>query len=524
MAKVKKSAGGSLTNFAVDDAAAVPLFRQIYLQLREAILERRLTPGRRLPSTRTLARELGVARNTVINAFEQLRAEGYLEGQVGSGTTVARDLPDDRPCLRTAADGAATGGQEARRRLLPSRFGATALAGPRDLNPVATAPFEVDLPALDAFPFETWRRLVAQRLRQATREVMAIADPAGYFPLRKAIADYVGAARGVACTPEQVIITSGSQHAVDLAVRSLMRPGDSAWVEDPGERGVRANLQAAGARLVPVPVDREGLDVAAGIKLSRHARLAYVTPSNQYPLGGTMSMARRLALLNWARESGAWILEDDCDSEFRYASRPLAALKGLDAEGNVIYLGTFSRSLLRPLRLGYVIAPSDLIELLIACRGIVDRHPPPIEQAVVAEFMARGHFATHIRRMRKLYADRQRLLVSMAADQLAGRLDVRAAGAGMHIVGRLPAEIDDVAVAAAAAQRGLVLRPLSSYYVAAPRQRGLLLGYTAFGTGQMRDGIRRLAEVLREVPRSARSPAAKSKPLRAATAIVPIGG
>jgi GntR family transcriptional regulator/MocR family aminotransferase len=485
-------------SFALDESAAAPFFRQIYLQLREAILLGRLTPGKRLPSTRTLARELGVARNTVINAFDQLRAEGYLEGHIGSGTIVARDLPDDRPCIRVDAETGLGIAASRRPRIVFSRFGQAALDGPRDLNPHPAAPFEVDLPATDVFPFETWRRLIAQRLRAGVRDMLAIADPAGHPPLRKAIADYVSAARGVSCSPDQVIITAGSQHAVDLAVRALLGPGDPAWVEDPGERGVRANLAAAGARLVAVPVDREGVDVAAGIRLCRSARMVYVTPSNQYPLGGTMSMSRRLALLDWARETGAWILEDDCDSEFRYASRPLAALKGLDGNGNVIYIGTFSRSLLRPLRLGYIIAPPSLTEVLIATRGIIDRHPPPLEQAVVAEFMLRGHFATHIRRMRKLYADRQRMLVAAADAQLAGLLDVRAHGAGMHVIGWLPAGVDDVAVSRAAAKRGVVVRPLSAHYVAVPKRSGLLLGYTSVTPAQLRDGVRVLASVLRE--------------------------
>ena len=476
-----------------------PLFRQIYSQLRNAILLGQLFAGSRLPSSRTLARHLGVARNTVLDAYDQLKAEGYLEGHVGSGTVVARDLPDDcRPLPVPAASfDNVDGPRDGSACFTP--FAEAACAGPQDLNPLAGRAFEIDLPAEDAFPYATWCRLTAHVFRRRPREVLSIGDPAGYEPLRHAIASHLGPTRGIACTANEVLITSGSQHAVDLLVRSLLRPGEAVLIEDPGERGVRANLVAAGMTPVPIPVDGEGLRVDVLKAKGTGARMVYVTPSNQYPLGGTMSMPRRLALVRWANYTGGWIIEDDCDSEFRHVDLPLVSLKGLDDRGSVIYVGTFSRSLLRSLRVGYVVAARPLIDALVQVRSIVDRHPPPIEQALIAEFMERGHFAAHIRRMRRLYHDRQRYLIDVAKMHSENLIELRSNGTGMHLVGWLPPHLNDVEVAACAARYGLVVRPLSHFYHdgIGPRP-ALLVGYSGVTTGQVRTGISVLASVLRE--------------------------
>ncbi|MBX0326142.1 PLP-dependent aminotransferase family protein, partial [Oscillochloris sp. ZM17-4] len=403
----------------------LPLYRQLYDEIRAAVLDGRLAPGARLPSSRELAAGMGLARSTVVSAFEQLLAEGYLEGRVGAGTFVATSLPEDLlghggPPARPPA---------AHERPAPRRLsarGAALAATPVSASSgdrVRPRAFQVGLPDIDGFPHATWARLAARRYGSPPPELMAYGDPAGYLPLREAIASHLAAARGVRCDPGQVVVVSGSQQGLDLAARVLLDPGDEAWIEDPGYMGARGALLAAGARLAPVPVDAEGLDVAAGARLAPQSRLAYITPSHQFPLGVTMSLPRRLALLAWARAAGAWVIEDDYDSEYRYAGRPLAALQGLDGDGRVIYLGTFSKVLFPALRLGYMVVPPDLVPAFVAARALADRHSPGIEQAIVADFLAEGHFARHLRRTRARYAARQAALVE-AARPLAGRLDV----------------------------------------------------------------------------------------------------
>lgn len=364
---------------SVDRSSAAPLHRQLYEGLREAILSGRLSAGALLPSTRELAAGLGVSRNTATSAYAQLLAEGYLEGRVGSGTYVARSLPDDLLRARSGPGGEPGGaGAEVALSRRGRLLAATPTTTARDAGPARA--FRPGIPALDAFPFGLWRRLESRFWRRPPPGLLGYGDPAGYGPLRAGISAYLRAARAVRCSPEQVIVVSGSQQALDLAARVLLDPGDAAWVEEPGYAGARAALLGAGARLVPVPVDEEGLDVAAGARLGPDARLVHVTPSHQYPLGATMSLARRLELLGWARRSGAWVLEDDYDSEYRYAGRPLEALQGLDAEGRVIYVGTFSKVLFPSLRLGYLVLPPDLVDAFAAARELTDRHPPGPDQ------------------------------------------------------------------------------------------------------------------------------------------------
>jgi GntR family transcriptional regulator/MocR family aminotransferase len=322
-------------------------------------------------------------------------------------------------------------------------------------------------------------------------------DAAGYRPLREAIAAYLATSRGVHCHPDQVIIVSGSQQALDLAARILLDPGDVAWIEDPGYLGARAALQAAGVRLIPLPVDQEGLNFLPAIPKRTRVRLVCVTPAHQYPLGIAMSMARRLALLRWASQANAWILEDDYDSEYRYAGRPLAALQGIDTDGRVIYLGTFSKVLFPSLRLGYLVVPRSLIEPFVRARSLCDGHSPTFTQAVLAEFLSAGHFARHLRRMRHLYSERQEVFVREASRELAGLLDVRAADAGMHLIGWLDPGIDDRKVAQRAAASGIMTSPLSSLAIKPLKRGGLMLGYTAIDSRAIRDGVRRLGAILR---------------------------
>jgi GntR family transcriptional regulator / MocR family aminotransferase len=485
----------TLPTIALDQTSALPLYRQLYNALRGAILAGQLKAGARLPATRALANALAISRNTVMNAYAQLLAEGYIEGEVGSGTYVARTLPDE---LLQARAHTTEGQQLPRVGQALSRRGARLASNQVPMSGFSTEfiAFRPGLPALDAFPYELWARLVARRWRRPQRSLLGYGDPTGYGPLREAIAAYLGEARAVRCQAQQVIVVAGSQQALDLTARMLLDEGDAAWIEDPGYLGARGALLGAGAQLIPVPVDDEGLDVASGAVASQNARLIYVTPSHQYPYGVTMSLRRRLALLEWASQASAWVLEDDYDSEYRYAGRPLAALQGLDGEGRVIYLGTFSKVLFPALRLGYMIVPPDLVDAFATARALVDRHSPAVDQAALADFINAGHFARHIRRMRALYAERQALLVDAARHELSGLLEVHSAEAGMHLVGWLPAGVDDVEASRRAAAYGVGAPPLSMYSLRPLRRGGLLLGYTAVGDREIRDGMQRLAKAL----------------------------
>jgi GntR family transcriptional regulator / MocR family aminotransferase len=488
----------ALPNLHIDPYLSTPLHQQLYTHLRSAILNRQLAAGTRLPSTRALARELGVARNTVLNAFEQLLAEGYLEGKTGSGTYINRVLPDELLQVYTTPSLPQHAQQSRALSQRGTLLSTTPASISRDSGP--SRAFRPGVPAFDTFPFDVWARLMARHWRQPPVELLSYGNPAGYQPLREAIADYLRTGRGVQCTPEQVVVVAGSQQGLDLAARVLLDPGDAVWVEDPGYIGARGALTSAGAALVPVPVDREGLNVREAIARCPTAHLVYITPSHQFPLGVTMSLSRRLALLEWAQQVGAWILEDDYDSEYRYTGRPLPALQGLDTENRTVYLGTLSKTLFPSLRLGYLVVPPDLVDAFIAAKALADRHAPSVEQAVLAAFIIDGHFDRHIRRTRLLYAERQAALVDAAAKHLKGLLEVRPAEAGMHLVGYLPEGKDDYAISRLAATHGVDTPPLSAYTLMPQQARGLMLGYAAFSHAEINEGIRRLAVVLHSNP------------------------
>lgn len=480
--------------FDLDRSSPTPLHRQLYDGLRAAALDGRLGAGTRLPSSRALAEELGVSRNTVLGALTQLLAEGYLEGRVGSGTYVSRSLPDD--LIRARSEKAHVRRRTDARRDLSRR--GRLLAGTASVYPYQGEPraFRSGLPALDVFPFEEWRRLSARRWRRPPQGLLAYGDPAGYRPLREQIAARLKVTRAVRCGWEQVIVVGGAQQGLDLCARVLLDPDDLAWVEDPGYPNSTGALVGAGVRTVPVPVDDEGLDVGAGKELCADARLACVCPSNQFPLGVTMSLGRRLGLLEWASRSGAWIVEDDYGSEYRYAGRPLAALQSLDAEDRVVYLGTFSKALFPALRLGYVVAPPDLVDAFVSARLLSAMHAPTLEQAVLADFMAEGHFARHIRRARALHAERQAVLVDEARRRLAGLLELDRAESGLHLVGWLPVGVDDMEVSRRVEAHDLEAPPLSIHGTRKLEKGGLLLGYAPFDDRRIHEGVRRLERAL----------------------------
>ena len=501
------------------------LHRQLYGRVRELVLSGRLAPGARLPSSRGLARDLGCARNTVVAAYDQLLSEGYLEGRHGSGTYVSRVLPEERlaaprPARPTRASPGVSPGAFGDLGRLSARGRVLAALRPavpsRDRAPRAFTP---GIPDLGAFPFEVWGRLLGRAWRRPPESLALHGDAAGFRPLREAIAGYLCGIRAVRCDWTQVIVTSGAQQGLDLAARLLLEPGAAAWIEEPGYLGLRGPLLAAQAKLVPLPVEADGISVAEGRRRAPTARLAVVTPSHQYPLGVTMSLARRLELLDWEREADAWIIEDDYDSEFRYAGRPLAALQGLDADragdgasrardagGRVIYLGTFSKILFPSLRLGYLVVPAALAEPLARARAALDDHPSAVAQPALAAFFEDGHFAAHVRRMRLLYGARRDCLLAAAARHLDGLLELAPDAAGLHLVARLAPELkarmDDRAAAARAAAAGLATPPLSSYYLnpdpgaAAPPEQGLLLGYAAVSEPEIEAGIEALARAL----------------------------
>ncbi|KTT29556.1 PLP-dependent aminotransferase family protein [Pseudomonas rhizoryzae] len=441
---------------ALDAHLALPLYRQLYLRFRQALDQGRLRPGDRVPAVRALAAELNVARGTVEAAYQQLIAEGFLISRGPAGTFVSPQWN------RSAPSGAITSP--------PAPVEAIHAGGP-------PLPLQLGLPALDAFPRKLWTRLAARQLRGAGLEGLVYPAARGHAGLRAAIATYLGLARGIACSPEQVFVCAGYRAGLDLIVQTLLAPGDACWFEEPGYFIARRALQAAGLALIPVPVDGEGLDVAAGLAQAPHARCALVTPSHQSPLGVSLSLHRRLALLDWAQREDAWIIEDDYDSEYRYQGKPLPALKSLDEQGRVLYAGTFSKVLFPGLRLAYLVVPPAQVAAFAASADRLHNHAPLLLQATVTSFLSEGHFARHLNRMRTLYRQRRQWLAEALATALGAGVRIELQAGGLHLLARL-AQGDDQAWADAAQAEGLAAQALSRWYLAEPEQRGLLVGFT----------------------------------------------
>jgi GntR family transcriptional regulator / MocR family aminotransferase len=495
---MKRVAATFLPPIALDSRTTSPLYRQLYDWFRSAVLDGRMRPGQRVPSTRALSAELNISRIPVLNAYEQLLAEGYFETFVGAGTCVAKSIPDD---TLSPPDGNARKGlheiveKRGPRRL--SRRGTALARTPAQPCFSVSGAFRVSQPALEHFPIGIWSKLVTRHSRRPPRSTMAYGDAMGYLPFREAIAEYLGAFRGVRCEPSQILVTTGSQQALQLSAHILLDPNDPVCMEEPGYLGARQAFLAAGVQLIPVPVDQDGMNIEDIIRRGRDARAVYVTPSHQYPMGMTMGATRRMLLLNWAARSGAWIIEDDYDSEYRFGSRPIASLQGLDTDGRVIYIGTFSKVLFPALRLGYVVVPKDLVPAFSAARDASDIFSSTLYQAVLTDFIREGHFARHIRRMRMLYMDRRRTLVSSIQIHMADMVEVIGAEAGMHLVALLPPGIDDVAVSSRAAEQGVSTMPLSTCHLKSPKRGGLILGYGGANARQIHDGIRKLTMILK---------------------------
>jgi GntR family transcriptional regulator/MocR family aminotransferase len=460
---------------------AEPLAVQLAAALRDAILAGCLPIASRLPATRRLAEQLGIGRNTVLAAYEQLQAEGFILARGGSGTEIA-PLPAPHPPQAPAARPLSRRVRQLMEIPLPFGRHPGALLAP-------------GMPDLEHFPWAEWSRLLARRWRRPGPELLAPADPAGHGGLRAAIAQWLGRTRGLRCTAAQVMIVSGSQQALDLTAKVLLDPGDGVLCEDPCYPGLRGVLRAAGAMVESVPVDAQGFDIAAAERVQPAARLAWVTPSHQYPSGTTMPPARRLALVDWARRREGWIVEDDYDGDFRHAGPPLAALHGLDGDHRTIHLGTFSKSMFPGLRLGWLVLPDDLVAPFLVARRLADMAPPSLTQAAMADFMAEGLFARHLRRMRGLYAARRMAFLAAAERHLTPFGTLTPGEAGLHSVLWLHPGHDDQRAAARAQAAGLACPPLSNYRIH-PGPPGLVLGWGNLAEERMDTVLRRLAEAL----------------------------
>ncbi|HEV2404611.1 MAG TPA: PLP-dependent aminotransferase family protein, partial [Ktedonobacterales bacterium] len=498
--------------------SATPLYRQISSWFQRSILSGQLQPGQRVPSTRALAKALRISRIPVLGAYELLIAEGYFHAYSGAGTCVSRSVPD--PFLRPARDQLLDHipiALDSRTGRTPSRR-ATGMRGP--------APASLRTPRssgdLEHFPIGTWAKLVRRHADSISNETMGYGEPMGYWPFREAVAEYLGASRAVKCHPTQVLVTTGSQQALQISALALLDPGDRAWIEEPGYPGTVQALRAASATVVRVPVDQQGMDVAHGIRAAGDARAAYVTPAHQYPMSVAMSSPRRIELLSWAARRGAWIVEDDNDSEYRFATASLASLQGHDRNGRVIYVGTLAKVMFPTLRLGFVVVPEDLVDSFLDVRNAIDTACTSVlYQMAMTDFIREGHFSRHITRMRAVYTDRRGAMVEALRTLADGLLEVAGDCAGLYVLARLPPGVDDAKLADAAAQMGLPVTALSRCFMNPPPDGGgLLLHYSNVSAAEIPAYVRSLkALILCREARAAMRPATlKAAALNGATA------
>ncbi|MDL2400915.1 PLP-dependent aminotransferase family protein [Rhizobium mayense] len=492
---VKRSSGELLFSIAVDRAIDKSITTQVYGAMHQMILSGDLAAGKRLPSTRILAKELGISRTTAMAVFERLTSEGLIESRTGSGSFISNSAGAARPRQPLLVDAQ---GAPMSATLADIISDASPRFFQRLSHPQTPRPFMTGLPDYKAFPLATWARLTAKHWREPREEIMGYSDAAGDPHLRAVLAEHLRSNRGISCDPEQIFIVNGAQQAFDLIGRMLLNPGDFVWFENPGAIGARNSLIACGARMVPVPVDDEGLSVAEGLRMAPNFRLAFVTPSHQHPMGVEMSLQRRGELLAAAIRHQAWIIEDDYDGEFRYDNRPLPTLKSGDAGERVIYVGTFSKTMFPSLRLGFYIVPKPLAAVFKRISGAFLQGVPSSIQAVMAAFIEEGHFATHLRHMREIYAERHAAFHAAAQRHLGGLLHVKRSVAGFHVVGTFASPaMDEDKIMIDAAKAGLVVSPISRFCIEQSNvERGLVLGVSAIDTRMIEEGVRTLARVL----------------------------
>jgi GntR family transcriptional regulator/MocR family aminotransferase len=466
-----------------------PLTDWLYEELRQAILDGRLAAATRLPATRDFAAHHGVSRGTLVQVFERLQVEGYLHSRVGAGTWVsggAAAMP--RPAAQTDQSPAYL-----RRAMAlykrPKAFAGLSLSGP-------PRPFHMGDVDFAAFPAALWSKLASQRGRGGAALFESQRDARGYRPLRQAVAQYLGSARGVPCEADQVVVTSGVQQGLDLIARTLLRPGDKVCMEDPGYFGARLAFETAGAQIVPLPLDAEGVQVGGRKPAASGALGIYVTPAHQFPMGMTMSLGRRMELLEHASSAGMFIIEDDYDSEYRFEGRPIPALMSIDRRATVILVGSFSKVMFPALRIGYIVAPQPLANVLVAFRIRTDLHPVHFDQAVLCDFIERGYLARHVRRMREIYAARHSALIQAAERYLSGALEVRGVHCGLYTGARLVNGLSSDDAEKLASARGVETLSMNRYTLAAPDPKGLLLGFASFNETSIREGVRKLAKAL----------------------------
>jgi GntR family transcriptional regulator/MocR family aminotransferase len=460
----------------------------VYLGLREAILSGSLRAGEKLPSTRDLAEQLGISRTSVLLAYDQLLAEGFAVGRKGSGTYVSSHV---KVAGRRAPEKSV--------RLRVSNFGASAAAAWKQMNfpPLSKKRLPYDFAYgrsdVEKFPFAMWRRLLLRCSRKTSVSRLDYGPTGGSVALRNALSVHLRRARAVECEPSQITIVNGSQQALDLIARVLIEKGDPVAIEEPGYQGAREVFRAAEADLIPLAVDRDGL---IPDRLPSRARMAFVTPSHQFPTGAILPLARRLALLEWAKRANAVVVEDDYDGEFHYEGQPLESLQGLDREGRVIYIGTFSRTVFSALRIGYLIAPMRLVPAFTAAKWLCDRHTATLEQEALAEFISSGMYERYLRRVRRRNAMRREAMLEAIGSHLGERVQVQGDGAGAHVVFWPKRKVNEEAVIAAAAGQGVRVYGIGGYYLKEPKRTGFVLGYSRMSEEQIREGIRRLGEII----------------------------
>lgn len=458
---------------------AEPLFLQLYEQIKQAIFSGQLKEGERLPATRALATELEVSRNSVFQAFEQLILEGFLEGRKGDGTYVCAKI-------RIVS---------AKPQKAPQAPEKEEYIEDCSLDPLL--PFQTSIPAITHFPFKTWAGIAADVYRNIHNLHLGYGDVQGYAPLRKELADYLRINRSIICSPDQILIVSGSRQAINLAAQCLIKKGDQCWMEDPGYKGASSAIKRWGGKLCSVPMTQYGLDIDHAIKKYPAAKFAYVTPSHQYPLGGTLPLTERLKLLQWAARQKMWIVEDDYDSEFRYNGRPVPALKGLDDTGQVIYTGTFSKVLFPALRLGYMVLPSrEMARRFRMIKASIDRENPVIDQAIITQFMREGHFARHLRKMRTLYKKLQDELIALIETHLHPWLNVSASETGMHLIACLKHDLNAMEVEKAANKKGIILQPVDDFSIKYKHEKALMFGFTGYPAEDMEKAVLQLKQIL----------------------------